>query len=109
MVSIDTKEKGLGAAGITESECRPNSCAKPSNHSVPAQDPVQNVKRVAAQKKADELGVELESEKESTKKDNQIILSGTAYYDFNHFATYWKKWKSIIQSGGDQKKLREVF
>jgi hypothetical protein len=72
-------------------------------------DPVQNVKRVAAQKKADELGVELESEKESTKKDNQIILSGTAYYDFNHFATYWKKWKSIIQSGGDQKKLREVF
>ena len=72
-------------------------------------DPVQNVKRVAAQKKADELGVELESEKESAKKDNQIILSGTAYYDFNHFATYWKKWKSIIQSGGDQKKLREVF
>ena len=24
-------------------------------------------------------------------KDNQIILSGTAYYDFNHFATYWKR------------------
>jgi hypothetical protein len=73
-------------------------------------DPVENVKRLAAQKKALELGIHIEEEnKETEVKDNQIILSGTAYYDFNHFATYWKKWKSIIKSGGNPTKLREVF
>tara|TARA_B100001094_G_scaffold251769_1_gene249654 strand:+ start:2442 stop:4421 length:1980 start_codon:yes stop_codon:yes gene_type:complete len=72
-------------------------------------DPVENVKRVAAQKKAEELGVSFEEEQREVKKDNQIILSGTAYYDFNHFATYWKKWKSIIQSRGKANRLREIF
>tara|TARA_B100001564_G_scaffold359445_1_gene381277 strand:- start:2490 stop:4466 length:1977 start_codon:yes stop_codon:yes gene_type:complete len=72
-------------------------------------DPVENVKRLAAQKKAEELGVEITEEEKEVKKDNQIILSGTAYYDFNHFATYWKKWKSIISSKGQRNKLREIF
>lgn len=72
-------------------------------------DPVENVKRLAAQKKANELGIQLEIEEKEVKKDNQIILSGTAYYDFNHFATYWKKWKSIIKSQGDPSRLREIF
>jgi len=74
-------------------------------------DPVDNVRRIASQKKADELGVKLSSRAEaiSTNKDNQIIISGTAYYDFNHFAEYWKKWKSIIKSKGRLSRLREVF
>jgi hypothetical protein len=72
-------------------------------------DPVENVKRVAAKKKSLELGIDFEEEQREVKKDNQIILSGTAYYDFNHFATYWKKWKSIIKSKGNGAKLREVF
>jgi hypothetical protein len=73
-------------------------------------DPVANVKRLAAQNKAKELGVEiLAEESPKDQKDNQIILSGTAYYDFNHFATYWKKWKSIIKSRGEISKLREIF
>ena len=74
-------------------------------------DPVENVKRLAARKKAEELGVIIEDPETDTgeKKDNQIILSGTAYYDFNHFATYWKKWKSIINSKGHPAKLKEVF
>ena len=72
-------------------------------------DPIENVKRVAAQKKAEELGVVLEEEQREVQKDNQIVLSGTAYYDFNHFSTYWKKWKSIIQSRGRFNKLREIF
>lgn len=39
-------------------------------------DPVENVKRLAAQKKAEELGVKIESESETQedKKDNQINL-----------------------------------
>jgi hypothetical protein len=73
-------------------------------------DPVENVKRLAAQKKAKELGVEiLAEEAPKDQKDNQIILSGTAYYDFNHFATYWKKWKAIIKSRGQKSRLREIF
>lgn len=73
-------------------------------------DPIQNVKRLAAQQKAKELGVEIIAE-ETTKdqKDNQIILSGTAYYDFNHFAAYWKKWRAIIKSKGNTTKLKEIF
>lgn len=74
-------------------------------------DPVENVKRLAARKKAEELGIVIEDPEHNNieKKDNQIILSGTAYYDFNHFATYWKKWKSIINSKGHPSKLKEVF
>tara|TARA_A100001515_G_scaffold102170_1_gene82900 strand:- start:165 stop:2150 length:1986 start_codon:yes stop_codon:yes gene_type:complete len=74
-------------------------------------DPIENVKKIAARKKALELGLEIEEETDSVleKKDNQIILSGTAYYDFNHFAEYWKKWKSIIKSQGKQNRLREIF
>lgn len=72
--------------------------------------PIENVKRVAAKKKAIELGGEIEDEEEIlTNISNQIILSGTAYYDFNHFSEYWKKWKSIIKSKGRKKHLQEIF
>ena len=74
-------------------------------------DPIENVKKIAARKKAIELGIEIEEESDSVmdRKNNQIILSGTAYYDFNHFAEYWKKWKSIIRSQGKLNRLREIF
>tara|TARA_Y100000592_G_scaffold95211_1_gene161241 strand:+ start:6358 stop:8343 length:1986 start_codon:yes stop_codon:yes gene_type:complete len=74
-------------------------------------DPIENVKKIAAKKKAIELGLDIEEEKDAVldKKNNQIILSGTAYYDFNHFAEYWKKWKSIIRSQGKPNRLREIF
>lgn len=76
------------------------------------QNTFESVKKAAAKKKAKKLNIELEEEKtnrENHIKENQIILSGTAYYDFNHFATYWKKWKSIIESGGNHKKIAELF
>jgi hypothetical protein len=73
--------------------------------------PIENVRNIAKQKKAKELGIELILEDQHTlkKKDNQIILSGTAYYDFNHFAEYWKKWHSVIASQGKESRLRELF
>ena len=72
--------------------------------------PIENVKRIATKKKAIELGNEIEEEEEVlTNISNQIILSGTAYYDFNHFSEYWKKWKSIIKSKGRKKHLQEIF
>ena len=74
-------------------------------------DPIENVKRIASEKKARKLGIDLFEDTKDTieNKANQIILSGTAYYDFNHFAEYWKKWKAIVRSGGDKRKLREIF
>lgn len=74
-------------------------------------NPIENVKNIAAQKKAKELGIKLASHGENVikKLDNQVILSGTAYYDFNHFAIYWKKWKAIIASQGRPNKLKEIF
>lgn len=40
---------------------------------------------------------------------NQTVISGTAYYAFNHFYSYWKKHKAIIESKGEYKKLVEIF
>lgn len=74
--------------------------------------PAENVKSTASKKKADELGIELSTIEEIDAYQtmaNQITLSGTAYYDFNHFADYWRKWKAIIKSKGDPNKLKEIF
>jgi hypothetical protein len=76
--------------------------------------PAENVKRLAAAAKAKELGIDskhlLSGAEQFIDKSNQIILSGTAYYDFNHFSDYWKRWKTIIQTKGDPNKIKsEVF
>lgn len=41
-------------------------------------------------------------------RSNQSIISGTAGYDFEHFADYWKKYKAIIQSKGEMSKIKEA-
>ena len=76
--------------------------------------PAENVKRLAAERKAKELGIDpnvlISDAEEFTDKSNQIVLSGTAYYDFNHFADYWKRWKAIINTKGDPHKIKtDVF
>jgi hypothetical protein len=71
--------------------------------------PVENVKRLAMEEEAKKRGIDTSSlyEKKGIDetKTNQIILSGTAYYDFNHFAEYWKRWKTIIETKGDLKSI----
>lgn len=42
-------------------------------------------------------------------KDNQIILSGTASYEFNHFYRYYSFYKAIITTGGDKHELKRQF
>ena len=75
-----------------------------------AASPIEKVKERAKKKKAEELGLELEDVANSPQdKSNQIILSGTAYYDFNHFADYWKRYRAIVNSGGEEARLKEVF
>ncbi len=40
---------------------------------------------------------------------NQSIIAGTAGYDFEHFADYWKRYKKIIESCGDEKVIKEIY
>ena len=74
--------------------------------------PSDGVKLAAAKKLAKEKGYDpsiLQDNFGEEDHGNQIVLSGTAYYDFNHFSTYWKRWRSIIHSKGDPVKLKETF
>tara|TARA_R110000824_G_scaffold227986_6_gene415816 strand:- start:2491 stop:4470 length:1980 start_codon:yes stop_codon:yes gene_type:complete len=76
-----------------------------------ASSPIEKVQQKAREKKAIELGIPVSKKQENGAgdKSNQIILSGTAYYDFNHFAEYWKRYRTIVSSGGEERKLEEVF
>ena len=73
--------------------------------------PVQNVKEAARRKAMKEQGVWTEGleNKYKNKSANQAIISGTADYDFKHFADYWKRYRKIVCSKGEEVKLREVF
>jgi hypothetical protein len=72
--------------------------------------PAESVKDAASSKLAKRLGIPyLPDEEDDMRLDNQIVLSGTAYYDFNHFGEYWKRWRRIIRSKGNTKSLREIF
>ena len=73
--------------------------------------PIDNMKQVAAEKAAKEMGVWKDDAKQAifTNMPNQLVLSGTAYYSFNHFAHYWKIWHKIIESKGDSSKIAIAF
>ena len=75
-----------------------------------ASSPIEKVKSKAKAKRAKQLGIELKEEGNGIQeKSNQIVLSGTAYYDFNHFADYWRRYRAIVNSKGSRSKLKEVF
>lgn len=69
------------------------------------------VKDMANIKVLKSLGMYIEAEdvKEGMGSGNQTVISGTAYYHFNHFYSYWKRYKEIIESKGDKHKLGEIF
>jgi hypothetical protein len=72
-------------------------------------NPILSVKNAASQQVANTLGIDLKFDDDKVFKSNQIITSGTAGYSFKHFCEYWKKWKKIIHTKGDRKKLLEIF
>lgn len=72
--------------------------------------PVKNVQKKASAKILAQMGVpENAIEDSSVFTGNQSIISGTAYYSFNHFYKYFNNYKRIIESRGDNKKLEEIF
>jgi len=73
-------------------------------------NPVEQVKNRARLAKLKEYGIlKDDNVDDNLFMGNQAILSGTAYYDFNHFSKYWKMYKKIIESGGNTSKLMEIF
>lgn len=73
-------------------------------------NPIQNVKEEAKKLAMIRDGLwDDKLEDLQTKKNNQAIIAGTADYSFKHFASYWKRYKAIIESQGDRKKLEEIF
>lgn len=72
--------------------------------------PIQNVKEQARRAAMSEAGLwNQELEELNDKMGNQAIISGTADYAFKHFASYWRRYKAIIESKGDKHKLEEIF
>ena len=72
--------------------------------------PIQNVKEEAKKAAMTEAGLwNDELEAVQIKKNNQAIIAGTADYSFKHFASYWKRYKAIINSRGDKHALEEIF
>ena len=72
--------------------------------------PMQNVKDEAKKLAMIEAGIwNDELEALQYKMGNQAIISGTADYSFKHFASYWRRYKAIIESKGDPNKLDELF
>lgn len=74
--------------------------------------PIEHIQQNARKRAMKRLGIITEDESAEQVpglQSNQTILAGTAYYGFNHFYAYWKKWKAIIESRGDKRKLEEIF
>lgn len=72
--------------------------------------PIQNVKKEAKKLAMKEAGLWNEDlETLSQSMGNQALIAGTADYAFKHFASYWKRYKSIIESKGEKHKLEEIF
>lgn len=77
-----------------------------------AADPASGVKHMAKVRLLKKMGYwSDQNDKEESKvmRSNQNIISGTAYYAFNHLYKTWKTYKSFIESRGDQRKLEEIF
>lgn len=77
-------------------------------------NPIEGVQMEAIKKLRKRLNLpsledELNQDDTAASKENQMIISGTAYYDFNHFAEYWKKQKKYIECDGDTSKLSETI
>ena len=71
-----------------------------------SQKPVDMVKQYGRRKALQEQGKWSNQDELyfHTKSSNQSIISGTADYDFMHFADYWRKYWVYINSKGDPNK-----
>jgi hypothetical protein len=74
--------------------------------------PVDEARIISMIKKLEEHGAPKEIIKSLSSEraaGNQIVYSGTAYYEFNHFYKKFSMWKQILESKGDPDKVAEIF
>ena len=75
-------------------------------------NPSEKVHRQAKIRLMKQLGVWTDADEAQESKilrSNQNIVSGTAYYSFNHFYKTWVNYKRIIESNGDRNLLEQIF
>ncbi len=74
--------------------------------------PVAAAKRMSMINKLKKLNIPQDIIKKLYKDQadsNQIVYSGTASYEFNHFYKRYKMWKEIISSNDDMDKVSDIF
>jgi hypothetical protein len=74
-------------------------------------DPVKQSRALARERVLARRGYDMDKLKESRKTvylRNQTIISGTAYYQFNHFYKKFMFYKDVIESEGDHRILRQL-
>lgn len=71
--------------------------------------PDEAVMKNARKKLLKDKGLKYDPGDEIEDVKNQSIISGTADYYFNHFYEYYKRYKSIIESRGDEQRLEEIL
>ena len=76
-----------------------------------AASPIDRAKEMSLIDALNEYGKSSEAERlvESLGFGNQVIISSTAYFAFNHLYDYYQKYRKIIESKGDKNKLREII
>ncbi len=75
---------------------------------VVTQDPIKSVREAARKDFLKDIHLTELIEEEDNSMGNQTIIAGTAYYDFNHFSRYWKRWKAIIETKGNKRAIKEL-
>lgn len=72
-------------------------------------DPITSIKIAAKRQAMIQQGLwTAEMEAQYEPEINQSIITGTCGYDFEHFARYWKLYKSILETKGNPDKLDEL-
>lgn len=74
--------------------------------------PVDHAKRMAVARRVRRLGAPPHVARaiaDNRMKGNQIVIAGTAYYAFNHFYRKFMMYKQIINSGGKEGKVNDIF
>lgn len=74
--------------------------------------PIENVKREAKLKRMLKEGRISKEEVDAIRAasmGNQVMLSGTADFTWNHFYAYYDKYKRIIESRGEPAALKQLF
>jgi intein/homing endonuclease len=69
-------------------------------------NPIESAKRRARIEYLRSIGQEVDDRDELA---NQLVISGTADYDFKHFCKMWKQYKGVIESYNDKMKVLELF